>query len=51
MEASYFYSQGILAIITLLGYVIGISGVRWDFLSTQWLLLSVRCWVCSQFLE
>ena len=50
MEASYFYSQGILATITLLGYVIGIS-VRRDFLSTQWLLLSVQCWVCSQFLE
>ena len=35
MEASYFYPPGILATITLLGYVIDISDVRWDFLSSQ----------------
>lgn len=51
MEASYFYPQGILATITLLGYVIDISGVRRDFLSSQWLLLSVKCWIFSQLLE
>ena len=35
MVASYFYPPGILATITLLGYVIDISDVRWDFLSSQ----------------